>query len=357
MKAAKITAQIKVVKTWILRTTSYKMREPSTVNVAKILISATVVALVAIVSFGQTQSSSTTAPGKTILDAGVKPPATFAIKVNEVDLSFTARDRHNRWVTDLAETDISVLDNGQPPSSILKFQSHADLPLRVGLIVDTSDSVSRQLGFEENSAALFIKQVLNPATDFAFVVGFSSGATLMQGFTSDTAALGTAIRKLPLGGSTALYDAVYYACGKLQERGDGQIVRRVLILMTDGEDNSSHVRAREAIEAALQANVVIIALNTNSDPNSSDPKYREFKEMAETSGGMILKADSEKQVAKAFKEIQEQLRSHYLLAYKPAEFNPDGSYRKIRLKVKRHGLHIFYRHGYYAPATDVKIEK
>lgn len=176
----------------------------------------------------------------------------------------------------------------------------------------------------------------------------------MQGLTSDATALSTAIRNLPSGGNTALYDAVHYGCGKLKESGNGQIVRRVLILLTDGEDNSSHFYAPEVISAALEANVVIIALNTNGEPNSSDPRYRDFKEMADVSGGIMLRADSQKQVAKAFKDIQEQLRSHYLLAYKPAELHQDGSYRKIQLKVRRRGLHIFYRHGYYAPAAAQK---
>jgi Ca-activated chloride channel homolog len=308
------------------------------------------VALLITFSFGQTQTSSLDAK-EAVLDAKVKSTATFQMRVNEVDLSFTARDRHNRWVTDLSQEDISVLDNGKPPKSILTFQSRADLPLRVGLLIDTSDSVSRQLEFEKKSAILFLKQVLNPATDSAFVVGFSNEATLRQGLTSDVTALSTAIENLPLGGSTALYDAVHYACGKLEASANGQVVHRVLILLTDGEDNSSHFYAREVINAALQANVVIIALNTNGEPNSSDPRYRDFKEMADMSGGIMLKADSQKQVAKAFKEIQEQLRSHYFMAYKPAELNQDGSYRKIRLKARRRGLHIFYRHGYFAPAS------
>ena len=157
-----------------------------------------------------------------------------------------------------------------------------------------------------------------------------------------------------MGGHTALYDAVHYACKKLKESGDGPTVRRVLILLTDGDDNSSYFQMPEVIDAALQANVVIIALNTNIEPNPLDPKYKEFQQMAEISGGLILRADTEKRVAKAFKEIQEQLRSHYFLVYKPAELNQDGSYRRIRLKARRRGLHIFYRHGYYAPAAAQK---
>jgi VWFA-related protein len=307
------------------------------------------------VSPGHTQTPSL--PQQNLFDVNDEVAPTLKIKVNEVDLLFTARDRHNHWVTDLSEEDVTVLDNGQPPSSILEFKSRSDLPLRVGLIVDSSDSISRQIKFEKQSSIAFIRQVLNPAKDSAFVVSFNENVSLVQGFTSDLTALSTAIRELPLGGSTALYDAVHFGCEKLQERADGQPARRVLIVITDGDDNSSHYSAREAIAAALQQNVVIIALNTNSEPSSLDPKFKQIKEMAEVSGGLVLQASSEKDVAKAFKAIQEQLRSHYFMAYKPAELSQDGSFRKIKVKVKRHGLHVFYRHGYYAPVAMNEPEK
>src|SRR5947209_20058336 len=127
-------------------------------GIARFLVRAGIVPLLTIFSFGQTQASSTAAE-KTVLDASVPAAATFQIKVNEVDLSFTARDRHNHWVTNLSASDISVLDNGQPPKAILSFQSRADLPLRVGLVIDTSDSVTRQFEAERQSAIFFIQQV------------------------------------------------------------------------------------------------------------------------------------------------------------------------------------------------------
>ena len=364
MTVGGIAALIRVSRTRGFRTTPHELRSPKLpvfiAGFTKLLLPAIVVPLLAVFSFGQTQASSLLQEElifDSSIDSTVPSASTLRVKVDEVDLSFTARDRHNHWVTDLSEADIHVLDNGQPPKSILKFQSQADLPLRVGLIIDTSDSVSLRLGFEEKSAALFIQKVLNPATDTAFVVGFSGEATLRQNFTSDTQALATAIWKLPSGGSTALYDAVHYACEKLMEQSDGKIERRVLILLTDGDDNSSHFYAQEAMDAAIRANVVIIALNTGNMPNSSDPKLKALKEMADTSGGQMLQAENEKQITKAFKNIQQELRSHYLVAYKPAELNQDGSYRKIQLKVSRHGMHIFYRHGYYAPTSEAKLEK
>ena len=324
-------------------------------STAKFLLIALVFPLLTLVSSGYAQTSSL--PQQNLFSGNDRLAPTFKVKVNEVDLLFTARDRHNHWITDLSQDDVSVLDNGEPPSSILEFQSRSDLPLRVGLIIDSSDSISRQMEFEKQSSILFIRQVLNPAKDSAFIVSFNEDVRLMQGFTSDLGSLSKAIRELPLGGSTALYDAVHFGCEKLQESSDGQPVRRVLIVITDGDDNSSHFSVRQTIAAALQQNVVIIALNTNGETSSFDPKYKRFKEMAEVSGGMVLKASSEKDVAKAFKAIQEQLRSHYFMAYKPAALNQDGSFRKIRVMVKRHGLQVFYRHGYYAPAAMNEPEK
>ncbi len=347
MKPLGIAAYIRAGDAWLSR-----IHARST---ARFLLIAIVFPLLTLVSPANAQAPSL--PQQNLFDVNDQLATTLKIKVNEVDLLFTARDRHNHWVTDLSKDDVSVLDNGQPPSSILEFQSRSDLPLRVGLIIDSSDSISRQIEFEKQSSILFIRQVLNPAKDSAFVVSFNENVRLMQGFTSDLTSLSKAIRELPLGGSTALYDAVHFGCEKLQESAGAQPARRVLIVITDGDDNSSHFNVRDAIAAALQQNVVIIALNTNGEPSSLDPKYKQFKEMADQSGGIVLKAGNEKDVAKAFKAIQEQLRSHYFLAYKPAELNQDGSFRKIRVKVKRHGLHIFYRHGYYAPVAMNEPEK
>jgi VWFA-related protein len=355
MFAAGTAASMKVGRMWILLMMLQDPRSPiSMARFARVFLSAIAILLLTIGSFGQTQAPM---PEEALLDTSIPALSTFRVKVDEVDLSFTVRDRHNHWVTNLSEGDIRVLDNGQPPKSILKFQSQADLPLRVGLIIDTSDSVALRLGFEEKSAALFIQKVLNPATDSAFVVGFSGETTLRQNFTSDTKILANAIWELPSGGSTALYDAVHYACKKLTEHDDGQIERRVLILLTDGDDNSSKFQAQDAMDAAMRANVVIIALNTSTLPNSSDPKFKVLREMADMSGGEMLQAENEKQITKAFKEIQQELRSHYLVAYKPTDLNPDGSYRNIHLKAARRGLHIFYRHGYYAPAAVPNQEK
>jgi Ca-activated chloride channel homolog len=298
---------------------------------------------------GQTQTPSsalTDVPG----GAEISPVMTIKTTVDEVDLLFTAMDRNKRWVKDLSETDIRVLDAGHPPERIIKFQRQVDLPLRIGLLIDTSDSISGRFEFEQQAATLFIQRILNPEKDLAFVMRFTESASLIQDFSADTTALSDAIQQLQLGGGTALYDAVVLACEKLGEHSDAQPLRRVLIVLTDGQDNRSRYRVEDAIDVALQTNVIIIALNTAGYGFFSQPANELLKKLADVSGGHMLAADREKQIAKAFNEVDEELRSHYLLAYKPANLPHDGAYRKIQLKANKRGLRMHYRHGYFARA-------
>ena len=287
----------------------------------------------------------------TAVPRGIDPSPIMTIRtsVDEVDLLFTARDRGKHWIKDLAETDIRVLDAGKPPERIIKFQKQTDLPLRIGLLIDTSDSVSPHFDLEQQAATLFIQGILNPKKDLAFVMRFTESTSVIQDFSADTTALSNAIQQLELGGTTALYDAVVEACQKLAQLPDAQPLRRVLIVLTDGQDNRSRFRVDEAINVALQTNVIIIALNTKGYGFFSERSDDSLRKLAEVSGGHMLAADRKKQIFKAFNEVDEELRSHYLLAYKPANLRQDGTYRKIELKALKRGLRMQYRHGYFAP--------
>jgi Ca-activated chloride channel homolog len=290
----------------------------------------------------------------TAVPRGIEPSPIMTIRtsVDEVDLLFTARDRGKHWVKDLSETDIRVLDAGSPPERIIKFQKQTDLPLRIGLLIDTSDSVSQRFNLEQQAATLFIQRILNPQKDLAFVMRFTDSASLIQDLSADTTALSDAIQQLELGGSTALYDAVVQACEKLAQHADAQPLRHVLIVLTDGQDNKSHLRVEDAINVALQSNVIVIALNTKGHGFFSERSDELLKKLAEVSGGHMLAADREKQIFKAFNEVDEELRSHYLLAYKPANLRQDGTYRKIELRATKRGLRMQYRHGYFAPRVQ-----
>jgi Ca-activated chloride channel homolog len=296
---------------------------------------------------GRTLSQQTM---QSFISAGTdeKTAGTLTINVNEVDLVFTVSDKHHGWVTNLSEDELQLRDNGEPPDSVRLFQSRKGLPLRLGLLIDTSDSVVSQFGFEKESAALFIKQMLDPAKDMAFVLGFNHEPMLRQDFTADREALASAVYKLHLAGSTAVYDAVEVGCRKMVEHDVQGPSRRVLVLLTDGEDNSSHLEPDQLIEDALRCNVTVIVLHTDPRPNEATPQYKVLKRLTSETGGRIFPAGDKKQMTKAFAQLSEQLRNYYFLAYHPAQFKLDGRYHKVELKTTRRKAHIICRRGYYA---------
>lgn len=283
------------------------------------------------------------------------PVGTFTLHVDEVDLPFVVADRHHHWITNLSQDEIRLSDNGLPPESIRMFESRTGLPLRVGLIVDKSDSVLQQFKYEKDAAALFISRLMNSPQDLAFVLGFSDQPALVQDLTPDTQALATAVRNLTLGGGTAVYDAVHFACERLSQQKDTGYTRRVLVLLTDGDDNRSELQPARIIEEALRQNVVVIVLDTNPVPAYDDPKHRTLEKLATVTGGQVLPAGNKKQLAKAFEELSARLRSYYLLAYRPSQFTRDGSFHKIQLKSTRHGVHIICRKGYYAAQDAARL--
>ena len=283
------------------------------------------------------------------------PVGTFTLHVDEVDLPFVVADRHHHWITNLSQDEIRLSDNGLPPESIRMFESRTGLPLRVGLIVDKSDSVLQQFKYEKDAAALFISRLMNSPQDLAFVLGFSDQPALVQDLTPDTQALATAVRNLTLGGGTAVYDAVHFACERLSQQKDTGYTRRVLVLLTDGDDNRSELQPARIIEEALRQNVVVIVLDTNPAPAYDDPKHRTLEKLATVTGGQVLPAGNKKQLAKAFEELSARLRSYYLLAYRPSQFTRDGSFHKIQLKSTRRGVHIICRKGYYAAQDAARL--
>jgi Ca-activated chloride channel family protein len=285
-------------------------------------------------------------------ESHANPEGTFVVHVNEVAVSFFATDKHHHWIADLSESEIHLRDNGLPPDSIRSFQPQTGAPLRIGLILDTSGSISHQFKAEKEAAALFVRNIVDPAKDLAFVLGFSNDLVLAQDLTEDRQALAAGVQKLKVSGTTAVYDAIDFSCKKLALL-DGRLLRRILILVTDGHDNSSLSSPELVIENAIRSNVVVIVLNTEPQPGSGDPEYKILQKLAEETGGWILPASNKKQVAKALEQLNAELRQYYLLAYRPAQFIRDGSYRKIQLKTTRHGVHVICRRGYFAePVVD-----
>ena len=268
--------------------------------------------------------------------------------VNEVRVVFTVTDRHGHYIKDLKRNDFRVIDD-QKPAEMRSFHSETDLPLQVGLLVDASNSVRDRFKFEQEAAIEFLNAIIRPRYDKAFVVGFDATPEVTQDFTDSTENLSAGVRMLRAGGGTAMYDALYFACrDKLLKQEQTGPVRRAIILLSDGEDNLSHVTREEAIEMAERADVIVYTISTNiSGMKGKGDKVLE--RIAEATGGRAFFPFQMRDVSDAFLSIQEELRSQYAVAYTPADFVADGRYRTIEILAQDKGLKVRTRKGYYAP--------
>ena len=276
--------------------------------------------------------------------------STIRRTVNEVNVVFTVTDKHGHYVKDLKRNDFRIIDDAKPATEISSFRAEADLPLDVGLLIDASNSVRDRFKFEQESAIEFLNQTIRRKYDQAFVVGFDVTPEVSQDFTDDTEKLSMGVRMLRPGGGTALYDALYFACrDKLLKVPHTGPVRKAVILLSDGDDNQSHVTREEAIEMAQRAEVIVYTISTNlSGTGSHGDKV--LQRIADATGGRSYIPFQLTEVANAFAAIQEELRSQYAISYKPAEFRADGRYRTIEILAQEKGLHVRSRRGYYAPS-------
>jgi VWFA-related protein len=269
---------------------------------------------------------------------------TIRTSVQEVNVVFTATDKKGRFRRDLKLDELSILDDGKPPAALRSFQSETDLPLRVGLVLDVSGSITSRFAFEQESAIGFFGHVLRRQTDQAFVLAFDSVPALTQDFTDDVELLSKGVKKLSPGGGSAVYDALYMAAAKkLTNMRSDRPVRRVIILISDGEDNQSRTTVPEVIDAARRAEVTIYAVSTNTS-NTVTRGDRLLKKLAEETGGRAYFPSKTEDVVRAF-------ASQYVLSYKPADFLADGRYRQISIQPRNdRNLIIRARKGYFAPS-------
>ncbi|HXZ29179.1 MAG TPA: VWA domain-containing protein [Terriglobales bacterium] len=274
---------------------------------------------------------------------------TIKKRVDEVNVVFTVTDKHGHFVKDLKQDDIEVFDDHKPPQAVVYFKAETDLPLRVGLLIDTSTSIRSRFKFEQESAIEFLNQTVRPKTDKAFVLGFDTERALTADFTDSSESLSHGVRVLRPGGGTALYDAVYWACrDKLGKTGEPYAVRKAIVLVSDGDDNFSHVTREEAVEMAQRAEVIIYAISTNI-MGMKGPGDRNLERLAESTGGRVFFPMRLEEVADYFQAVQEELRSQYMVDYKPADFVPNGRFRSIQIEARNKKLHVRARQGYYAP--------
>jgi VWFA-related protein len=276
--------------------------------------------------------------------------------VDEVSVVFAATD-HGKSVTDLASSDVQVLDNSLPPKAVLHFRNEAQLPLRLGLVIDTSGSVTERFKFEQAAAIKFLQKVVTGSEDLAFVVGVNNSVLLVQDFTSDHEQMNHAIEELAPSGGTALWDALNFASEKLASRRETQPVARVLVIISDGEDNSSKVTLKEAISGTLHREVAVYTVSARDTSKADEAALlgdRALRTISELTGGASYRPGVVSGLNGSLAELQEVIRSRYLISYRPASFQRDGHYRAIDITAEKsgHRLRVYARRGYYASAAQ-----
>jgi Ca-activated chloride channel homolog len=274
---------------------------------------------------------------------------TIRAHVNEVNVLFIAMDKHGKFVRDLSQQDFNILDDHKPPQAILNFRRETDLPLHLGLLIDVSGSVDSRFDFERDAATSFLQHTLRASFDKAFIVGFNNHSQMAQDFTDNVQLLSAGVRKLHDGGGTALYDAVYHACKEkfLKDRSDHPL-RKAIIIVSDGEDNQSEVSKAQAIEMAQRAEVIIYAISTD-DSGLVMRGDRVLEQLAEATGGRVFFPFKMKDITHSYAAIEDELRSQYVVSYKPADFDADGRYRSIEISALKKDLQVRARKGYFAP--------
>lgn len=293
-------------------------------------------------------------------------PFTLRTVVDEVAVFFAATD-HGKSVTDLTPGDIGIRDDQKSPAVVTGFRNQTQLPLRLGIVIDTSDSVASRFSFEQRAAADFLQKVMTDKNDLAFVVGVANSVLLVQDFSADQQQMSHAINQLAPSGGTALWDAVAFAADKLAARPEDQPVARILVVISDGKDNSSGVTLKQAINSAERGEVFVYTVSTREVSENDglmsgdhDPVGdHALKVLAENTGGAAFVPGSIRWLNRGLDDLQEVIRSRYLISYRPAMFKHDGQYRAIDISAQKSGrkLRVYARKGYYASTNSPKADK
>jgi Ca-activated chloride channel homolog len=275
-------------------------------------------------------------------------PNRIVLDVTRVNLLFTVADKKGRFVTDLKKEDFEIVES-KKSQSILEFVAETNLPLRLAILIDTSNSIRERFRFEQEAAVEFINSLMRPE-DKAVVVSFDTAAELVADLTGDTEQLGKAIRSLRPGGGTALYDAMFFSCrDKLMQDQPRHKFRRAMVVISDGDDNQSRYTRDQALEMAQKADVVVYTISTNISrvPTDGDKVMRYF---ATETGGLAFFPFKATDMAQSFENIANELRHQYNVLYRPEPLKTDGLWHNIDVRVKgRKDLVVRARKGYYAP--------
>jgi len=290
-------------------------------------------------------------------------PPVIKAEVNLVNLFATVRDKNKRVVTDLKQQDFKIFEDNHE-ENIAFFTKEMNLPITLGLLLDTSGSESNMLGSIQDSGARFLHRVLKKG-DEAMIISFDVDVDLLADFTDDRGILDRAINKARINapgggyiagnpgpvpgagnGGTDLYDAIYLACS---DKLNGEVGRKAIVIVTDAEDTGSKVKLEDAIESAQRTDTVIHVLFVADRMNFGGGRPDIAHKLADETGGRMIVVNSEKKLEEAFDTISEELRSQYTLGYYPTNTAKDGKFRKIRVDVDNHDYKVLTRRGYYAP--------
>ena len=300
------------------------------------------------------QSPQSTAPGQTPPALQPRdetaPTTTIQVFSREVNLVFTVTDGRGHFVTDLPQQQFGLLDDGRPPARVVRFQQQSNLPLRVGIMLDTSNSIRARFNFEQQAAIDFFLQILHPA-DRAFVEGFDVQTEIPQDYTNRIDLLDTGIHKLRPGGGTSLFDSLYKTCrDQMLTLKDTTAVRRALVLVSDGDDDYSRSQEPDAIKMCQRAETIVYTISTNVGP-SKDKGDEVLQRIADATGGRAFFPTRMEDMATGFANVEQELRSQYALEYVPADFKQDGAFRTIYLVSLDQRYQVHARKGYFAPRT------
>jgi VWFA-related protein len=291
--------------------------------------------------------------------AFASPPGQIRVQVNLVNLFATVRDKHKAIVTGLKQDDFQVYEDGQL-QEITNFSAESNLPITLGILIDTSGSEYYMLSGEKEAGSRFLGRVLRKG-DLAMIMTFDTDVDLLADFTDDRGLLDRAINRaqinVPVGGvivqgplptsgsgGTNFYDAVYLAA---HDKLSSEAGRKAVVVLTDAEDTGSKLQLGDAIEAAQRTDTVVHILLVAADGGDQSVARR----LTDDTGGRMIIVRSERNLEQAFDQISEELRSQYTIGYTPTNKKHDGSYRKIRVEMKNKDYSVLTRRGYYAP-TD-----
>jgi VWFA-related protein len=308
----------------------------------------------------------------TVAFAQDEPPTpSIKVEVNLVSILASVRNKSGGLVSTLGKDDFRIYEDGKE-QQIKNFERETDLPLTIGLLVDTSASQERLIDIEQRAASQFFSKVLRQK-DLAFLIQFGAEAELLQDSTNSTRILQKGLEQLhlnvPVGGlhpgpvptmqnqaGTILYDAVYLAANeKLRQ----EVGRKAIVLITDGVDTGSKMSRDKAIEAAQKADAIIYSIyyvdraaygfGTFGNPGNGES---ELRRMSSETGGQVFRVDKNHTLDDIFREIQEEMRSQYAITYQPPDPKRDGSYHKIDIKMSNRDYKVQARKGYYAIEQD-----